>query len=206
MVPGALPSGAGTAPIADAHQSAEYIPASTSMPSGPDAEPPSGYVAFCLRDPDQCIGAANAPSQVALSASAWQTLVQVNTAWNTAVKPEDDAAHYGVVDYWTIPKDGYGDCEDYALGKRKSLIDRGFPIEALRIAVARTPEGEAHAVLTVATDHGDYVLDNLQASVVPWADEPYTWLARQAPGKTQWASLYGQSDQRMMVATSQLMP
>ena len=38
--------------------------------------------------------------------------VQFNNGNGATLKPEEDAAHYGVVDYWTIPKDGYGDCED----------------------------------------------------------------------------------------------
>ena len=32
-----------------------------------------------------------------------------------------DKAHWGVVDRWDFPDDGYGDCEDYQLLKRKLL-------------------------------------------------------------------------------------
>ncbi len=168
----------------------DRIAASTPMVSGTASDAPSGYLAFCKRQPDQCAaGGSDEPSVITLDASAWHLLQQVNTAWNTAVKPMEDAAHYGHVDYWTIPKDGYGDCEDYALGKRMSLVERGMPRGALRLALAQTPSGEAHTVLIAMTDHGDYVLDNLNAAVQPWQATSYQWIARQVPGQTQWASI-----------------
>jgi predicted transglutaminase-like cysteine proteinase len=44
--------------------------------------------------------------------------------------------------------------------KRKMLIDAGWPREALLITVVRDKKGEGHAVLTVKTDKGEFVLDN----------------------------------------------
>ena len=55
----------------------------------------------------------------------------------------DDQRHYGRAEYWNIPTDGYGDCEDYALTKRRDLIAAGFPAQALRIAVVLTGETKA---------------------------------------------------------------
>ncbi len=49
-------------------------------------------------------------------------------------------------------EDGYGDCEDYALLKRKMLMQAGWPREALLMTVVRDKKGEGHAVLTVKTD------------------------------------------------------
>jgi len=69
---------------------------------------------------------------------------------------------------WTIPTDGYGNCKDYALAKRKDLAAAGFPILALRMAIVITPREKRHAVLTVATDKGDFVLDNLENDIVAW--------------------------------------
>lgn len=183
----ALSGTASIAPMVPSSPYSEMIRASTSMPSGPATAPPSGYVAFCNRDPEQCASPSGDVSTVTLDANTWHTLEEVNTAWNTTIKPEEDAAHYGRVDYWTIPKDGYGDCEDYALGKRKSLVDLGMPVQALRLTIARTNDGTAHTVLVAATDRGDYVLDNLNSAVLPWTAVNYTWIARQIPGQTQWA-------------------
>ncbi|MDE1939169.1 MAG: transglutaminase-like cysteine peptidase [Alphaproteobacteria bacterium] len=176
------------------------------MSAGSKATPPSGFVAFCRRDPDQCGNVKGGASVVVLNAAVWHTLWQVNTAWNTAVKPEEDAAHYGRVDYWTIPTDGYGDCEDYALAKRKSLADLGLPLGALRIALARTEDGTAHAVLDVVTDRGDYVLDNLASVVLPWTATHYAWIARQVPGKTQWAFIGSVRSDDQMTATAEIEP
>ena len=46
-----------------------------------------------------------------------------------------DKAHWGVVDRWDFPDDGYGDCEDYQLLKRKLLRERGLPQRAMRMTV-----------------------------------------------------------------------
>jgi predicted transglutaminase-like cysteine proteinase len=178
--------------------SREAVAVSSPIPQGALAEAPSGFVAFCNRIPDQCRRSAGGDI-VSLDYKLWQALWDVNTTWNTAIKPMEDAAHYGRVDYWTIPTDGYGDCEDYALGKRKSLIEMGLPSQALRIGMAQLPDGEAHAVLTVATDRGDYVLDNLSPAVLPWNATGYVWIARQSSDERQWASV---SDGRALVAAN----
>ena len=50
----------------------------------------------------------------------------------------------------------------------------------LLITVVRKPDGEGHAVLTVRTDKGDYVLDNLTDTVKPWEETGYRYLKRQS--------------------------
>jgi predicted transglutaminase-like cysteine proteinase len=163
--------------------------ASTAMPSGATAEIPSGYIAFCKRDPSDCAVGEGEPDQVAFAPAVWDKLVATNVTVNTAIKPMEDEIHYGRMDYWTIPKDGYGDCEDYALAKRKALADAGISRRALRIAVAQLPSGEAHAVLTVATDRGDYVLDNRTNEILPWREAGLVWIARQMPDQLAWIAL-----------------
>ena len=44
--------------------------------------------------------------------------------------------------------------------KRRMLMQAGWPREALLITVVRDKKGEGHAVLTVKTDKGDFILDN----------------------------------------------
>ena len=92
------------------------------------------------------------------------------------------------MDFWTIPTDGWGDCEDFVLAKRKALVSAGVPRRALRIAVGRLPSGEAHAVLIVATDQGDYVLNNLHSAVVSWEKANISWIAREIPGQISWTT------------------
>jgi predicted transglutaminase-like cysteine proteinase len=201
-----IANGATVAPVLSLQPNADLIPASTAIPSGAAAIPPDGFVAFCRRVPDQCQETKDAAPVAALNPTVWRTLWQVNMAWNTAVKPMDDAAHYGRVDYWTIPTDGYGNCHDYALAKRKSLIDLGLPEQALRIAVVRTEDGTAHAVLDIVTDHGDYVLDNLDSVILPWTATPYIWIARQVSGENQWAYIGPSQVGDQIIATADITP
>jgi len=113
---------------------------------------------------------------------------------NNTIWPEDDQKHFGRAEYWTIPTDGYGSCHDYALTKRKELIDIGLPQRALRIAILTTPSNQRHAVLTIATDKGDYVLDNLRQDIRPWLSTGYQWIARQDDGsESGWAALNASS-------------
>ena len=87
---------------------------------------------------------------------------------------------YGREDVWALPTSGKGDCEDFALLKRKMLIERGWPVSSLAITVGATAQGEAHAVLTVSTDRGDYVLDNLTSSILTSSQTGHVFYARQS--------------------------
>lgn len=178
-------------PTASAGVPGSPLPNASSMPDSQIAAPvPAGFISFCMRFPGQCTLTDNAPATVALSPAQWLELQEVNEAVNLAIKPMDDERHYGRAEYWNIPTDGFGDCEDYALTKRRDLIAAGFPAQALRMAVVVTPRYESHAVLTVVTDHGDYVLDNLTNAIRSWDHTGYQWIERQDPNKAWgWLSL-----------------
>jgi predicted transglutaminase-like cysteine proteinase len=163
------------------------IPAAVSLPESTRPGPiPAGYIGFCLRYSDQCEVAKGAPAIVTLTPDNWALLNRVNHDLNNAITYEDDQKHYGIDEYWTIVTDGYGDCEDYALTKRKALLDAGLPAGALRIALVLTAKKERHALLTVATDRGDFVLDIDSDDVKPWTASSYVWLERQDPHQ-RWA-------------------
>ena len=54
----------------------------------------------------------------------------------------------------------------------------------------RKPDGEGHAVLTVRTDEGDFILDNLSDTVKPWEATGYRYLKRQSTTHTgRWVSV-----------------
>jgi predicted transglutaminase-like cysteine proteinase len=94
-----------------------------------------------------------------------------------------------VPEVWTLPTT-YGDCEDYVLMKRQMLIDNGWPASALLITVVRERSGEGHAVLTVRTDRGDFILDNQEANVLRWDETNYHYIKRQSEfDETVWASI-----------------
>ncbi len=139
-----------------------------------EAETPPAFVDFCSRFPDQCVAGARAV--LTLDDRTMAELTSVNHAVNTAITPEDDKTHYGRDDFWTIPTDGRGDCEDYALTKRKELLEAGLPASALRLAVVYSIKTALHAVLTVSTDKGDLVLDNISDAIVPWNVTDFTWI------------------------------
>ena len=60
------------------------------------------------------------------------------------------------------------------------LMERGWPPSSLLITVVLQPNGEGHAVLTVRTSKGDYILDNLESKIKRWDETPYTYLKRQS--------------------------
>lgn len=170
---------------------AGLIPVGCDMPeSKAVAQTPAGFVGFCLRFASQCTSAPGNATVVSLTDQAWQNLSRINRKVNSDIWPEDDEKHYGRSEYWTIPTDGLGDCDDYALTKRKALNDAGFPMPALRMAVVYSPQSGRHAVLTVKTDKGDLVLDNLRDDIVPWNATGYAWVERQAASDPmKWVSL-----------------
>ncbi len=100
-----------------------------------------------------------------LTPKAWADWCKVNNWVNETVKPMTDLEHWGVVERWNYPDDGYGDCEDYVLLKRRMLIKAGWPREALLITVVRDKKGDGHAVLTVKTDSGEFILDNQENQI-----------------------------------------
>jgi predicted transglutaminase-like cysteine proteinase len=85
-----------------------------------------------------------------------------------------------VVEKWSYPDDGYGDCEDYVLLKRHLLIKAGWPRAALLVTVVRDQRGDGHAVLTVRTTKGEFVLDNQVEKVLPWTETGYRFVKRQS--------------------------
>ena len=115
-----------------------------------------------------------------LSQKSWSDLKRVNAWVNDKVQPMTDMEHWGVVEHWDYPNDGYGDCEDYVLFKRKLLIQAGWPRQALLITVVRDRNGDGHAVLTVKTDKGEFILDNQNEEIVSWQDTGYRFVKRQS--------------------------
>ncbi len=131
--------------------------------------------------------------RIAMDGQAMSLLRSVNDQVNGVMRATPDTEIYGVADYWNDPalaRGVRGDCEDFALEKRRALIEHGVPPASLSIAIVRTRQGEEHAVLVVTTDAGDYVLDNLTWDVRPWRRAGYTWISRQGPGDDLgWVSL-----------------
>ncbi|WP_128291710.1 transglutaminase-like cysteine peptidase [Afifella aestuarii] len=147
------------------------------MRTGRYASPPIGHRAFCKSFPDEC-AVHGGRSPIQLTPSRWQDLVRVNNYVNDTVKAVTDEEYYGQEEVWTLPQ-GYGDCEDYVLLKRKQLVARGWPTSDLLVAVVFDEVGAGHAVLVVRTDRGDYVLDNKVSDIRLWSETGYRYVKRQ---------------------------
>ncbi|MFD1744639.1 transglutaminase-like cysteine peptidase [Rhizobium helianthi] len=162
---------------------------SLNMIVGGITSQPIGHYEFCQRLPDECNQrfASTLPPKV--TEYGWEMIQQINASVNHRIEARTDMDVYGREEYWAYPTTA-GDCEDYALEKRKELKEKGFSLADLLITVVRKPDGEGHAVLTVRTSEGDYILDNLTDQVKLWSETDYTYLKRQASFNTgRWVSI-----------------
>jgi predicted transglutaminase-like cysteine proteinase len=161
-----------------------------AMATGGLTSQPIGHYEFCKANPAECSIRPADLKPVALTKAVWSELAGVSVAVNAAVKPMSDFDIYGKDEVWAYPDKGVGDCEDYVLEKRRRLNQLGISLADLLITVVRKPDGEGHAVLTVRTSKGDYILDNLTDKVRPWNQTGYRFLKRQAADNTgRWVSI-----------------
>ena len=140
---------------------------------------PIGHYRFCKQYPQECNQRSRKKSPMALTRDKWKKLININYSVNRSIRPLTDFEIHGVEEVWSYPR-SVGDCEDYVLLKRNLLMREGFSPADLLITVVRQPDGSGHAVLTVRTDLGDYILDNMRDKVLLWSDTEYTFLKRQS--------------------------
>ena len=166
---------------------ANPIPKSTPMRLGPAVLAPIAAVRFCMDNEDECREGDDGATTVALTEERWADLDEVNRSVNGAIRPRSDDG----LDTWNLDA-AAGDCDDYAVQKRHTLISRGWPRGAVGLAIARIPSAEYHLVAVVATDRGDFVLDNLRDRVVPWSRTGYRWMMRSsAEDPRLWLAIAG---------------
>lgn len=153
--------------------------------------PPIGHVTFCKDFPAECtpVNKKQRSPKVQLTWKRKVELRDINNLVNRMVKPASDMSLYGRIEHWTYP-DGMGDCEDYVLLKQRMLIERGWPAGALLITVVLDENNEGHAVLTVRSSMGDFLLDNKRDDIRTWNDSPYVFVKRQSARDPRvWVSL-----------------
>lgn len=159
---------------------------------GNQTSAPLGFTQFCSENPAECQSTRMQKTAIPLDERSWRQIVAINAAVNREIIPITDQDHWGVPEHWSYPEDGKGDCEDYVLEKRRRLIRAGFPAQTLLITVVRDQRGDGHAVLTVKTDRGDFVLDNQEGRILAWKDTGYRFIKRQSDeNPAQWVSLGG---------------
>lgn len=154
------------------------------------SKPPIGFVKFCAQSPSECKGKGTLLTpRLRMSPERWADLFEVNLQVNKDIKPASDQELYGEVEFWAYPVTS-GDCEDYVLLKQRELEQRGFPSSSLLITVVLDENNEGHAVLTVSSDAGDFILDNRRDDILLWSETKYRFLKRQTQrDPKQWVSL-----------------
>ena len=133
--------------------------------------PPFSFVKYCVENPRYC-----EKSAVEQTTDDYALLNKINILVNHTMESVDEPNGQ---DVWHSNGKS-GDCEDFALTKRKMLIDLGIPQSALRIATAYTNEGLGHAVLVVKTKKGNLVLDNLTDDIKIWNKTALHWIKIQS--------------------------
>jgi predicted transglutaminase-like cysteine proteinase len=160
---------------------------------------PVGHLEFCTSHPAECRANDRVVPAMELTDNTWQQLVSVNSYYNQNVRPVTDQDLYNVAEFWTFPN-GFGDCEDFALAKRRDLINSGWNPSTLMIAVVKEANGNGHAVLLARTDRGDLVLDNQDGTIRLWNETPYKFIKRQSQAHSgQWVDMI---DDRVLVVAA----
>jgi len=165
-----------------------------SMETGRVTSQPIGHYEFCREFASECKPVKGSDAAPKVTDYGWDVVREINQAVNFSVMPKTDMEIFGKEEVWSYP-DVAGDCEDYVLLKRHMLIERGFSAADALITVVRKPDGEGHAVLTLRTSEGDFVLDNLVDEIRSWRDTPYRYLKRQASNNSgRWVTIENGSD------------
>lgn len=142
--------------------------------------PPSQYTAFCGLEPEAC--ALAGPAVLEWSEALHADLARLNASVNGAITFMSDPDNLGVEELWSFPADCRGDCEDYALEKRRRLTEMGLPSAALTMAVVfHEVEFFPHAVLLAETTRGTWVLDSFHDELLCWDALPYRYARRERP-------------------------
>jgi predicted transglutaminase-like cysteine proteinase len=166
------------------------LPITTAALVAGDTLPPIGWVQFCGEQPSECRVDSLPASPARIDSRAWREMARINREVNDGIEAVSDLDQWGTLEKWSYPTTGRGDCEDYVLEKRRRLMEAGWPRQALLITVVRDRKGDGHAVLTVRTDRGDFVLDNQDARIRGWTDTGYAFVKRQSEEHpSKWVAL-----------------
>ena len=143
--------------------------------------PPSQYTAFCARQAEACTPQGDAV--IDWTPDMRDTLDRINRAVNAEIRLLSDWGNSGREELWSFPANGFGDCEDFMLEKRRRLVAAGVPGGALSCAIVTHKTALfPHAVLLAETTAGTWVLDNLSPDLTCWSLAPYRFVRREGPG------------------------
>lgn len=179
---------------------------SSFAPVGIAKPAPYGWLHFCAAQPTECEATPLQPRLISLTSQSWAELNLINTIVNREVEPISDEEHYkiyeqDILNWWTYPDDGKGNCNDYVLMKRKLLVEAGWSKAALLMTVVIDHHGDGHLILMVRTDRGDLILDNMRDDIVAWDRTGYRFVKRQsALNPNDWVAIEAPRDPRLAAA------
>jgi predicted transglutaminase-like cysteine proteinase len=143
---------------------------------------PSQYAAFCVKEPEAC---ALSGEPVIEFETAKPLLERINRAVNRDIRFAPDEPGEIGEECWQFPTKGQGDCEDFALEKRRRLVLEGLPSASLTMAIVHHKvQFFPHAILLAETTQGTWVLDNLSDEITCWNAVPYRYERREQPDGT----------------------
>jgi predicted transglutaminase-like cysteine proteinase len=104
-------------------------------------------------------------------------LTAVNRGINGLIRYSSDQKLYGRLDHWADPAETLrrraGDCEDFALLKMAMLSRLGVPARSMSLVILKDTRRDLyHAVLSVSTNRGNFILDNVRDEVLRDANLP----------------------------------
>ncbi|WP_234995101.1 transglutaminase-like cysteine peptidase [Ruegeria meonggei] len=161
------------------------------IPSAYASPPPSGARQLCRQYNWAC---SNKVSVSLSNRQEMQIIKRVNRQVNATTRSVTDQSQYRTTERWALPTSQGGDCEDFALLKKRDLIRAGVDPSKLLIATVLDTKRNSHAVLVYRSAGGDLVLDNLTNQIKPWSATRYLFLRMQNPRKPSvWVGIYGRS-------------
>nr|WP_120635677.1 transglutaminase-like cysteine peptidase [Ruegeria sp. EL01] len=153
--------------------------------------PPTGAQQLCRQYSWAC---SSKRSMSLTSQQEMKIIQQVNRRVNATTREVADQLQYKTRERWALPTSRGGDCEDFALLKKRDLIKAGIDPNKLLIATVLDRSRNGHAVLIYRSASGDLVLDNATNRIKPWADTRYLFLRMQDPNQPRrWVGVYGNS-------------
>lgn len=166
------------APLASTQTIKDCTP--LSLPAERVAPRPTAYAEFCDSHPGQCD--MTGPLLIASDMKTLKAMEKINREVNAEFLFTEDLEWRGKEDEWSYPVLGHGDCEDFALEKRRRLVELGLPRAALPLAIVYHKEFmSSHAVLLVETKGGTMVMDSLNDDMPCWDKAPYNYESRERP-------------------------
>ncbi len=168
-----------------AYAETAFIPGDLASP------PPSGARGLCA----QYSWACASKQSIRMSSEQEMKLVKlINRRVNASTRSVTDQSQYRQAEHWALPTSRGGDCEDFALLKKRDLVKAGIDPSKLLIATVLDSRRNSHAVLVYRSSGGDLVLDNLTSRIKPWTDTRYLFLRMQNPKRpNQWVGVFRSS-------------